>query len=246
MGRKDHGPFRSQGVNEVPEPDPLPGVQSGGGLVQYEKLRVVNHGLGDANPLEHPAGELTHFLARRVLQTHQLQQALDALLRLPAGDALEGGGIAQELPGAVVWVVPELLRQVAQQAPIGLVQSMNILAVPQYLAGGREQQGGEHLDEGGLSRSVGGQQPENSRGEGEGDILQCGKTAVFFGDVFNAEHIIFLLLGVGAGWYAAGTGRRPARPRPADRIRRWGPPAGNGRAPPRRAGGRPAETRGPG
>ena len=74
VGGQDHDAVSGQSVDQVPKPHPLPGVQSGGGLVQQQQLRVGEHGNGNAHPLAHAAGEGFQLLVRRVGQAHQVQQ----------------------------------------------------------------------------------------------------------------------------------------------------------------------------
>ena len=62
------------------------------------------------------------------------------------------------MPGRIVGVVPELLEEIPQQTTILCPQDLDVLPLPQDLSLGWEQQGSEHLDEGGLARPIGGQQ----------------------------------------------------------------------------------------
>ena len=130
VGRENNDSVLCQGVNQIAEPYPLPRVQASGRLVQNQQLGVVEHGLGDAHPLAHPAGELPHFLVFRIGQPHQLQQFADSPIGFLPGDTLERGNVAQKLPGGVAGVVAEFLRQIAQQAPIVLVQGADVLTFP--------------------------------------------------------------------------------------------------------------------
>lgn len=75
---RDQAVFR-QLADEVAEADALLGVQTGGGLVQDENFGVVEHGLGDARPALHAAGELFHFLPPDLGEPHLLQQVLHPL-----------------------------------------------------------------------------------------------------------------------------------------------------------------------
>ena len=205
MGGENHDPILSQRVDQIAEPHPLPGVQPSGGLVQDQQLRVVQHGYGDAHPLEHPAGELLHFFVRSIPKSHCLQQVVNAAVRLPLRDALEGGGIPEELPGRVAGIVPELLGEIPQQAPVFRPQGPDVFSLPQDLSLGGEQQGGEHLDEGGLARPIGCQQTVDAGSEGQGNVLQSGELPIGFRDVLNGEHRRRLL--------PSGAGRSSAVPK---------------------------------
>ena len=181
-------------MDQVPKPHPLPGVQPGGWLVQDQQLRITQHGGGDAHPLKHAAGELAQLPPGVVGQAHGVQEFLDPPVRLFPRNPLERRRIAEELPGGIAGVIAELLGQVAKDAPVGLPQCEDVLPVPQNLSPGREEKCGEHLDEGGLPRAVGGQEAVDTRREGKGDVLQGGEIAVLLGDVFNGQHSEVLLL----------------------------------------------------
>lgn len=75
-------------------------------------------------------GQLPHFLVFRIGQAHQLQQFADFPIGLLSRDTLERGNITQELPGRIAGVVAKLLGQITQQAPVALVQGVNVLTIP--------------------------------------------------------------------------------------------------------------------
>lgn len=133
MGGQNDDAVGGQGMDQVAEPHPLPGVQSGGGLIQQQQPGVREHGHGDAHPLAHTAGEGFQLLVRRVGQAHGVQQLRNTSLRLSLGQTLEGGGVAEELSGSIGGVEPKVLGQIAQQAPVLRPQGVNVLPVPQNL-----------------------------------------------------------------------------------------------------------------
>ena len=185
VGGQQYNPVLRQGVDEVPEPDPFPGVQPGGGLVQDQQSRIIQHGSGDPHPLDHAAGELLELSLSVRPQPHQLQEATDASLRLPLRDALERGHIPQELSGGVIGIVPELLGEISQQPPVVRPQGQNVLSVPEDLSLCGKQERRQHFHQGGLSGTVGSQQSVDAGRKRQGDVLQSREGSILLCDMFN-------------------------------------------------------------
>ena len=173
-GQQDQAVFR-QLADEVAEADALLGVQTGGGLVQDENFGVVEHGLGDARPALHAAGELFHFLPPDLGEPHLLQQALHPLPGGGRAQALDGGDIEQIVLDREVGVVAKVLGQIPQQISIGAAQGEDVLPVPGDGPRGGGEEGAEHPHEGGFAGAVDAQQAVDTGVHGVGQVVYGGK-----------------------------------------------------------------------
>ena len=79
MGGEQHQTVLRIGGDDVAEPDPLIGVQAGGGFIQDQNLRVVQKGLGNAQSALHPAGIGGAFPFQIVPKADAVRQLLDPL-----------------------------------------------------------------------------------------------------------------------------------------------------------------------
>ena len=120
MGGEQHNAVRPQLRDQLPEADPLLGVQSGGGLVQNQQLGPVEQGLGDSQPLLHAAGVGLDLFAGRLAQPHQLQQLPAPRLRPAPVQPLQGRQVEEKIQPRKVGVVAEILGQIAQHPPVRL------------------------------------------------------------------------------------------------------------------------------
>ena len=77
MGGNQDNPVLGKLGGQIAEAHPLAGVQSAGGLVQNQDLRVIQKRLGDPHPPPHSAGELLDFFLPDVRQGNLLQQLAD-------------------------------------------------------------------------------------------------------------------------------------------------------------------------
>ena len=78
---------------EVSKPHPFPGVKAARRLIQYEHIRVVQHGLRYPNAPLHTAGELFYLLFPHLGKAEQFEQLLHLFPALRFAYALERGHV---------------------------------------------------------------------------------------------------------------------------------------------------------
>src|SRR5579883_1494177 len=86
--------------------------------------------------------------------------------------ALEFANIAQKSAGTYLWVDAKVLRDIAQGAAQDLRMAQDILVLPGDVAFGRQQQRGQHFEQGCLSRAVRAHQAEYSSVLAQRDFAQ--------------------------------------------------------------------------
>ena len=159
----------------VTETHPLHRVKSRRRLVENDDLRVVHQGIGNADALNHAAGEFLHLLARYVAQAYPFEQLLAAFLCDSGINAVERRHIGEELHGGIVAVIAEFLRQVADQFTVTAVERGDIFPVPENFSAVGVKQRDDHFNERGLSRAVWGKQSVNPSVKGEIHVFEYGK-----------------------------------------------------------------------
>ena len=118
MGGENYDPVSGKGTDNIPKTDALLGIQPCSGLIQYEYLRIIQHGLGNAKTPQHAAGKSPDFLISRLIELYHLQQLLGF-----APDQLRRKGfqlreIMQITPRLHVRIIAEILRQIPQHPPV--------------------------------------------------------------------------------------------------------------------------------
>lgn len=76
-GEHDHA-VGGKVTEQIAEADPLLGVETGGGLVHDDHLRIGEQSLGDPDPAQHPAGILAEGAFDRLGEVDQLEEFVDA------------------------------------------------------------------------------------------------------------------------------------------------------------------------
>src|ERR1017187_6743698 len=139
-------------------------VQPDGRLIEEEHSRSMQRGLGDFQAADHAAGVLAHQAAAVGRQAHELQCLPDARLLLAVWQVIEFGEDEQVFVTGKRTVHGDRLRHITDGAA-------NLDRLGGYgetgharLARGGRQQGGEHLDRGGLASPVGAEQAEDLTG----------------------------------------------------------------------------------
>jgi hypothetical protein len=162
VGGHDHGGSLAELAEQGAEVDPLLRVEPGGRLVEQQQFGLVDDGLRDAHPAEHPAGQGAQLRLGLATQVDPLDRGRHRG-RYPGGrHLLQQREILHELRHREARVVAEVLRQVpepaAHLAP-GAVNTRVPAEQPQP-AGGRRDHGGHHAQQRGLARSVRAEQAE--------------------------------------------------------------------------------------
>lgn len=156
MGGDEHARVRTQLLQQLAEAQPLRRVQADRRLVEEQDRRVVDDGLGDADPAHHAARQGLHPLVGAVRQTHPLHGALHGGGDVRFGYLLQPRHVLDELAHREALVVAELLRQIADPAAYGtvLAHAAHGLAEQFQAALRGAQYGGQRPDEGGLASPV--------------------------------------------------------------------------------------------
>ena len=162
VARHDDGTARrpAQVANCLPHLHHTLRVQAVDGFIQYQQLRVVDQGRGDAQALFHAGGALGELArCRRSGQTDLSQQPLHFLRVLTAGvDALNA---AQIVPAGKVGP-----HQGSGNQRAGASQGQRVFAFSQQVEGplGGGDESGEDAEQGGLAGTIGPQQAEDGPG----------------------------------------------------------------------------------
>ena len=127
------------------QPDPLLGVQSGGGLVQNQQCGVSQQGRPQQQPLLHAAGIGRKPFVQFPGQIHRRRHPVHLGGGIGAADLLQRGHVGQEPPSGVAVVQSLLLGHVAQYPAEG--HAPGGAAVPQHPAGIRRQGAGDDVDQ---------------------------------------------------------------------------------------------------
>ena len=172
------GKFREK----IAEADALFGIETGGGLVDDEELRIVEERLRDADALAHAAGIAAERALGDVSEIYEREEFRDAPAGSGGGDAFHGGEIVEEFDGAKIGVDAEVLRKVAEDGAKSVGIASNVGVVPEDAAGGGLRDGGEDAHESGFAGTVRAEEAENAGLQGK---LNAAKrlhaTAIVFG-----------------------------------------------------------------
>ena len=185
-GQQDGALLAAQVQDEFVDFEAGLGVESGGGLVEEEDLRIVEHGERQGQALLLPAGE---FGVLRVALLPELE-ALQELIAIH-GAGVEGG---EELHGLADF---ELLLEVGGlQADADAVfelkgLDLGVAAEHADAAAGTGAQALEDFDGGGFAGAVGAEQAEDFAGaDFEIDAFDGRKAAVALGEGFHLNGIV--------------------------------------------------------
>ena len=114
MARHEDRPaLRGLVAEQLAEPADALRVEAVGRLVEDQHLRVAEQRGGDRQPLAHAHRVALHAPVRRVLQLHEVEQLVDAALRMPARRREHAQVVAARAPG----MERRLLEQRADLAP---------------------------------------------------------------------------------------------------------------------------------
>jgi len=158
MGGQNDDAVPGELGDQIAEADALSGVKARRGLVQNEDAGITEHGLGDAQPLAHTAGEGTDLLGGCIRQIHRFQQLPNALLAVLLGDAFQNAHIPHEFQHGEVPVKLGILGQIANAAQELCTHAPNVLPVDVNVAPITGNDTHKEIDERGLTGTVGAQQ----------------------------------------------------------------------------------------
>ena len=121
----------------------------------------MQHGLGDLQPPDHPAGVLLHEPIGTVGQAHEVQRLANPLVSVSPRDVIQLGKHQEVLVTGQGAVGREQLRHVTDVATNIGRPAHDVEASDPRGAGGRRQQGRKHLDRRALARAIGAEKPED-------------------------------------------------------------------------------------
>ena len=187
MGGEQDDLVQGHAGDEVAHHNALPGVQPRRGLVQHQNVRVVQHGLGQQQPLLHAAGQGPGGLAPHLLQGQQAQQLPHPLLGACFGHPPQGGHVIQKPLTGKAGVEGLLLGHIAQLGPETAAHPAHILPIQENVTLRGGQIAGEDVQKGTFARPVGAQQAVDALFQGETHPPQGLLVPVVFLDILKAQ-----------------------------------------------------------
>ena len=140
-------------------------------LVEQDDGRTADEGLGDAEPLAHPARVGRGPAVGGIGDADPAREGVDTLLAVAVG-AAEARDVAQRLAAGHPAVEPRVLGEVAELAAV-LAGSRDRDAVDRRAAGRRAGEAGEDLEGGRLAGAVRAEKAEDGAGRHvEGEVGQ--------------------------------------------------------------------------
>src|SRR5688572_10494974 len=160
-------------AEEVEEAHTLGGVESGGGLVDDDELRIGEEGDSDTETLAHPAGVAAELLLTGVPEVGLVEEGACCLFaRSLIGDAFEDGEVVKESFGGDVGVDAEFLGEVAEGFSDVVFLFEDVEVAQSYLAGVGLLERGDRAHEGGLAGAVRAEESVHAGWDRQGDVLE--------------------------------------------------------------------------
>jgi hypothetical protein len=188
-GQHDHRIAR-QLRQQLPEPQPLLRIQSGGRLVEDQQVRGAEQRLGDPDTLPHPTRQRAHPPAGDTFQSgggHYPGHLVGSAASIR--DLLQDRDIVQESGDGEVPVIPEVLGEVAEPAadldpfgPVAVVQAEH-----RHLARVGLRDRGQHRQQGRLPGAVRAQQAGDTPLDRQVDLGQCLRRSVPAGQALDTD-----------------------------------------------------------
>src|SRR5262249_19225014 len=162
---KDGHPLALVEVFDVtPELIPTLGIETERWLVEEQDPWSVKEAAGDLQPAFHSAGELFHWSLPPLPEAEQREQHLNALPANAAREVVEHPVQLHILLSGQLAIEARILKDYAESAPDLELVGKWIEPVERDRPARRSEQGGEHLDRGGLARAVGAKESEDLTG----------------------------------------------------------------------------------
>ena len=112
MGAEEDGlPPGFEIQDQVPDLFPADRVEPGHGFVQDDHLGIVDQGLGEPDPLQHPLGILAKLQPPCLGKPHLIEQLLDPLYAFTVRDTKELAVEVEKLPAGEVVVKTRIFRE---------------------------------------------------------------------------------------------------------------------------------------
>ena len=182
------------------------GIQSAGGLVSQDDIRVVNDGTSNGHALHLTAGHLVGLFLQLIAQTHPLQGFLGALTALTLGNAGQSQGqfhVGQHglVGDQVVALEHKANRVVAVSIPIPVLVVLGGAAVDDQVTIGVLIQTADNVQQRGLAatgRSQNGHKFAFAKLQAHTPQRMhiAAAAGVDLSDIFKFKHVLLLLSGV--------------------------------------------------
>ena len=190
-GQEDGGASSSRlrGFDVLPEVEPrVCGIEAECGLVEKDDLRMVEQPAGDLEPSFHAAGELFDEAFFAIAEVDESEELFDAGAALAGRHAIEDAVEFHIFPGGEFVIEGGVLENDAEGFADGGGVGGGVVAIDDERAGGGAEEGGEHFDGGGFAGAVGAEKGEAfAAGDIEGDVIDGGEVAEFFGEVLHPD-----------------------------------------------------------
>src|SRR4029077_6855428 len=190
VGAEHDGVIAGEAFEQVPGLVDLLGVESSGGFVENQHVRVVNDGLRQSHPLAVALRKLAQEFVPHIAYRAALANVVGAAAQVGAGKAFEFADKAEVLGGLHLRVDGRSFGEVAD----ALLDLEGLLDDVEAGHGGsafrRRQEAGQHTHGRGLASAVGAEKAHNpSLGDFEGDMVNGSGAGVPFGKIFDLDHI---------------------------------------------------------
>ena len=174
---------RPQFAEQLAQLDARPRVEPRGRLVEEEDRRIVDEGVGEAEPLLHAAAEGLDVGVALFGEVDQVEQVADHLAPPPRRQPVAAGEEVEVLPDLHVVVDAEGVGHVADDPPRGGRLAADRDAADEGVAGGRREERGEHAQRRRLACAVRPHQAEDlvladdqvEPADGEGAVEALGQ-----------------------------------------------------------------------
>src|SRR5579859_2136498 len=189
VGGDDDQLVLAEFVDEPPYFVLLVRIETIGGFVQDQHLRIVDDGLGQA----HPPPEALRQRLDHLVDDGQEPQAFDhdvaPLPPLGAGEAADVGDEIQEFTDRHFTVTGRALGQIAHAGFGGHRFALYVVTAHRDFAGGGRDESGDHAHGGRLPGAVGAEKSKYlARLHGEGQVVHGELVAIAFGEIFYRNH----------------------------------------------------------
>ena len=156
--------------------------------------RVVDQGLGQAEPLFHPLGEPVDVVVALVGQVEKVEHFADDLLAVRPRDLVGDREEIEKLPDLHAVVDAEVVGHEADHAAHGHRLGRHRKAGDPPLAGRRPQQRRQEPDRRALARAIGPDETEDlTLADGEAQVVDGDEVSVTLGEVDHLDHEIVVL-----------------------------------------------------
>ena len=190
VGGDEDGVLLSEAGDEFADGADLVRVEAVSGLVEDEEGRLVDEGVGDADPLAVALGEGFDHLAVGILEAALVEDLVEAAFEAAAAEAFDLAPEGEIFTDPHVQVEGDGFGEIAYFSSGGEGVAEDVMAIDTGKPGGGGEVAGEHAEGGCLSCPVGPQKADDLSGADlEGDIVHGGVSGEALGEVVYFDHV---------------------------------------------------------